>query len=363
MAERGNRGLRALDTRLGPLLLRALSVLHRPRPIPEAPRRIGVLCFGALGDLLLLSSVLEGMRAKLPEARFVLIGSGTNSALAPLLDVEEFVSLPVSRPDRALKRLRALELDLIVDSTQWARLPALLCALSGVASIGFRTAGQNRHYCYAQQIEHRNDRHEIDNLRALAAPLVGALSTLPRLRVTEAERAAVGALDLGRYVVFPPWPSGVNSHLKEWPTENWVRVAERLGQAGVSVVITGAPVDAAASERLANAIGARARVIDMAGKCSLARTAALLEQAACTVSVNTGVMHMAATFARPLVALSGPTNPLRWGPLSGLARNIAPAAEGCGYLNLGFEYPPDPPDCMGSISAAAVIAAVEEALS
>lgn len=364
MSERGNQYLRAADTYVGPLLLRLLSLVHRPPPLPVAPRAIGVLCFGALGDLLLLSSVVEGLRRTLPKARVVLIGSGTNQSLASLLDVDEFVTLPVSRPDRALKQLRALGLDLILDSTQWAKLPALLCALSGVACIGFQTVGQRRHYGYTRCVKHRNDIHEVENFRALAAAaFAGVPDVQPRLVVTETDRAYVAGLGLGRYVVLHPWPAGIRNELKKWPTANWVAVAETLGALGVAVVITGAPADAAAAAVLAEAIGARARSVTLAGKCTLGQTAALLEAAACTVAVNTGVMHMAATFDRPLVALHGPTNPRRWGPLSRRAIDCLPSAAGCGYLNLGFEYPDNPPDCMTSIAPEKVVEAVKEALT
>lgn len=363
MSERGNRYLRAADTYVGPALLRALSLVSRRLPLPQAPRAIGLLCFGALGDLLLLSSLVDGVRKAIPDARIVLIGSGTNRALAPLLDVPEFVTLAVSRPDKALSDLRALNLDLVLDSTQWARLPALLCALSGIPSVGFETPGQKRHYCYSRCVTHRNDEHEVDNFRALAKPCLDIPATRPRLVVSDESRAYITELGLCRYVVLHPWPSGIKSDLKQWPTQNWVALARYLGSRDITVAITGAPVDAPASTVLSEAIGAAARVENFAGKFSLSQTAALLEAAACVVSVNTGVMHMAATFDLPLVALHGPTNPLRWGPLSDMATDCRPSAKNCGYLNLGFEYPENPPDCMGSISPEAVITAVEAALA
>jgi len=81
-----------------------------------------------------------------------------------------------------------------------------------------------------------------------------------------------------------------------------------------------------------------------------------------TVSVNTGIMHMAACCDAPVVGLHGPTNPLRWGPLTARAHNHAPQGMGCGYLNLGFEYPALPPDCMGAIAPEDVIASTLRAL-
>lgn len=363
MAERGNALLRRLDTRAGTPLLRTLSLMRRRRPLPDAPRRIGVLCVGALGDLLLLSAVVEDLKAAHPDARVVLLGSATNSAIAPLLPHQDFVTLPVTRPDKALAALRDLKLDVLIDTTQWARLPALLSALSGAHCVGFQTAGHPRHHCYDQVVEHRNDRHEIENFRALVSTIAQTTDRRPELALSDADRQTVKGLDLGRYSVFHAWPSGINSHLKEWPKASWAETAKVMAAHDVRVVLTGAPVDAENSAALAAHLQPHAEVIDLAGKLRLSETAALLESAVCVLSVNTGIMHMAATFDVPLIALSGPTNPVRWGPLSPKAVNVAPSLKGCGYLNLGFEYPDAPPDCMGAISSDAVADALADILT
>jgi heptosyltransferase III len=48
----------------------------------------------------------------------------------------------------------------------------------------------------------------------------------------------------------------------------------------------------------------------------------------------------------PIVALHGPTNPARWGPLSDNAEVLLPDSPDVAYLNLGFEYPEDAKPCM-----------------
>jgi ADP-heptose:LPS heptosyltransferase len=91
------------------------------------------------------------------------------------------------------------------------------------------------------------------------------------------------------------------------------------------------------------------RIRNRAG-LSLAATAALLAKARLVVSVNTGVMHLAAAVGVPLIALHGPTSARRWGPVGPRAIALESPCDGCGYLDLGFEYSRQPRHCMNAIS-------------
>jgi heptosyltransferase-3 len=78
-------------------------------------------------------------------------------------------------------------------------------------------------------------------------------------------------------------------------------------------------------------------------------------------------MHLAALLEKPLVALHGPTNPHRWGPVypshssEGSTLVLGPGLEeGGAYLNLGFEYPENPTYLMDQISVEAVIVALRK---
>jgi ADP-heptose:LPS heptosyltransferase len=107
--------------------------------------------------------------------------------------------------------------------------------------------------------------------------------------------------------------------------------------------------------------------LNLAGQTNLLTTAAYVNGAAAVVSVNTGTMHLAALFNKPLVALHGPTNPDRWGPVYPGASNgqntlvLGPGLkEGGAYLNLGFEYPQNPIYLMDQISVEAVVDALRK---
>jgi heptosyltransferase I len=139
--------------------------------------------------------------------------------------------------------------------------------------------------------------------------------------------------------------------LKEWPSDRWIRLIEDFTDRDMDVVLTGAESDYACNDALLALISSRSRglVKNVAG-VSLKETARILAQSSLVVSVNTGVMHMAAALGVPLVALHGPTSSRRWGPVSDAAIVVDSPLAGCGYLNLGWERPLRAPACMDCVS-------------
>jgi ADP-heptose:LPS heptosyltransferase len=357
MSERGRSLLRNLDKTAGIPLSMVLGAI-RPRSSrpPEDVSRIGVLMLGVIGDTLLASAIFEDLRRIYPAAVLVALISEGNRGTLDLLDAaDEVVHVAVKKPVDAMRQVRKTGVDILIDIGQWARLSALLAGGSGARfTIGFRTAGQFRHYPFDATVPHSNQLHEIDNFRALLTPLGIQATGVPRLR--DDLRAEVQRLGVNNQVILHPWASGFKSHLREWPEERWAELAVGLRREGYAVAISGGPSDRSRAQALAARLGS-IDVEVLAGRLSLRDTAVALARSAGVVSVNTGIMHLAALVGAPLVGLHGPTNPLRWGPINSNAVVLGPGPEAGGaFLHLGFEYPDRPVDCMGMI-------AVEEVLS
>ena len=136
------------------------------------------------------------------------------------------------------------------------------------------------------------------------------------------------------------WPSGLtHSELKEWPAEHWSRLAQFChDQAGRSFYRrpTGYRRSRAWIERQKE----QARLTNKGG-ATFAETIHLLTNAEAVISVNTGVLHLAAALGLPTVGLHGPSNEKRWGAVGDCVCNLAVPPPQGGYLNLGFEYPAD----------------------
>jgi len=348
---RGNRAARALD-RSGTVALWAASLVRQRRPKPALVERLGVLKTNAIGDTILLSAVIGDLRRGLPETELVVFAGPANEAVAELIEGVKVVELPLARPDRAVRMVRSERVDAMLDFGAWPRLNAVLAAACGAKyTVGFRTKGQGRHYCYDLAVDHSDRVHELDNYRALARAFGVASASLPSFR-PRGETPLPGS----RYVVFHLWPGGYRSELKEWPSSAWRELAGRVRHNGTMVVLTGAPSDRERTKRAAAAVDG----FNAAGRYTFPQLVDVLAGSECVVSVNTGVMLLAAAAGAPTVALNGPTAEHRWGPVGSSVRSVNSTYAGCGYLNLGAEYRGHREDCMEGISVDAVAAAIEE---
>ncbi len=354
---RGSQLKRKIDHAVGTPLLLALGSLRSRRSVPPVIGTVGIISCAAIGDTIIASAIARDLKAALPSCRVIAFISSSSRGITHLVEgFDQEVLLPVTRPLAALRVLHEHPTDVLIDIMAWPRMTALLTALARTRyTIGFSTSRQHRHFAFDSSIRHVAHRHEVDNVRALLAPLGVASGLRPRARsaIAGAGRSAIAE----KAIVLHPWASGFRSFMREWPEDCWAELARSLIADGSPVVITGGPADRSRADSLCARIDRPGRVMVLAGKATLLETAEQLASASAVISVNTGIMHLAASLDCPLVALHGPTDPLRWGPLSDAADVIGPGrSEGGAYLNLGFEYPEDAPDCMSAISVDEVLA-------
>jgi ADP-heptose:LPS heptosyltransferase len=343
-----------------------IGKLKRPRSSPRKIERIVLLQTAAIGDTVLMAGPIQDLRNAYSDAEIILVcGKDNRGAAALLPGIDKFVDVHPHEPVAALMCLRSLKPDLVIDFGPWPRINALLTALSGASySVGFRSDGQHRHFAYDSVVDHSRDRHELDNQRALVAAVMdGSEHSEPQLQVLGARAEW---LDSGNFIVFHAWASGFQKRLKEWPIEHWVELARWATDCGYEIALTGGPADTEDSGGLEAAIRSEvpsANVRNYTGTLSLAHTCQLLTAATAVVSVNTGIMHIAALLDVLTIGICGPTSPKRWGPLGSRAVAVAPPGDDHGYLHLGFEFPRDAQPCMPRVTPQRVIDALEGELT
>lgn len=150
------------------------------------------------------------------------------------------------------------------------------------------------------------------------AALADVVPATPRLQADAAARRRLftrHGLHNDRPVV-ALCPGAEYGPAKRWPAERFAALAARCVEAGASVWILGTDAERQAAEKIL----AAARAVDLTGKTSLLDAVDLLSAATVAVVNDSGLMHVAAALAVPLVALFGSSSQTFTPPLSARAR-------------------------------------------
>ncbi|MEP6791674.1 MAG: lipopolysaccharide heptosyltransferase II, partial [Ramlibacter sp.] len=155
----------------------------------------------------------------------------------------------------------------------------------------------------------------------------------PQLQLKPADiDAALSELGLqrGGYYVFAP--GAEYGPAKRWPAVHFAELAQALT---LPVVLLGSGKEAALCDEIATT-AAHGKCINLAGKTSLMQAFCAIAAAMAVVSNDSGLMHVAAAFGVPQVAVYGSSSPLHTPPLNDRAKVL--------WLKDDLTYQP-PLDC------------------
>lgn len=206
---------------------------------------------------------------------------------------------------------------------------ALIPWLAGIPKrVGYK--GEMRHgLINVMHHDERPPRPMVPFYAALAgAPDAPLRTDLPKpaMRV---DRDTVGAVsarhglhDGARLVVFAP--GAEFGAAKRWPARHFAHLArDILGQhPDTQIALLGSPKDKAAGDEIL-ALVQDARVLNLAGATKLDEAIAIIARASAVVANDSGLLHIASSLNRPVVALYGPTDPDHAPPFSSVAKSLS----------------------------------------
>jgi len=146
---------------------------------------------------------------------------------------------------------------------------------------------------------------------------------------------------------------------KLWELDRFAFLADKMKEKlGAEVIFTGGESDRIAIDNILS--GMKTKALNLAGQTNLKKLAYLYKKCAIVISTDTGPMHVAAAMGSPvIVALFGPTSPLKTGPY-GTKHRIIRAGIECSPC---FKKRCDDMSCMKKITVDMVFEAVKEALT
>jgi lipopolysaccharide heptosyltransferase II len=374
-------------------LVRAADLLSAPlRWLPRrragtAPGRILLLRLERIGDLLMTLDAMGAVRDAWPDAIIDLVVGSWNRPLAELvpgLSRIETIDVPwLSRGEAGTswpaliqhaKKWRG-RYDLAVNFEPDIRSNFLAWIGGAPARHGYWTGGGGAFLTDA--LAYDPHAHVADNAARLVAHAAASAHGRARndgparhvqlsVPPEAATRAGVILADASRPIIGVHASGGRES--KQWHLDRFARAAREVrARHGGTIVLTGSTADRPLINVVRAALGTTP-VIDASGGLDLQDLAALLARLDLLITGDTGPMHLAAAMGTPVVALFGPSDPARYGPLIDARRKRVlrvdlPCAP-CGRVRM----PPERcrghvPDCMDGIQVAAVVDAASDLLS
>ncbi len=297
--------------------------------------RILLVRLRQIGDVVFTTPAVHAVRSRFPTARISYL---VEPAALPIVEhnphLDEVIVAPRTRgvaglrEDFALaRRLRRQRFDLAIDFHGGPRASLLTWMSAAPMRIGYDVVG--RGWMYTHRVARPRalrPRHSVQNQFDLLAPLgigppdparypVEMPVDAGAVRAVTDRLAAANVPARGRLVVVHV---SSNSPFRRWPAESFATAIARLAGAAADrrVIVTAGPSEADAVDRIV--ASARAQLdADAAGRIlrcgefSLSELRALVENAAIYIGGDSGPLHVAATSKVPIVALYGPTLPVR----------------------------------------------------
>ena len=256
-----------------------------------------------------------------------------------------------------LTRLRARRYDLVIDFHGLFKSAMVVALSGGERKIGYDSLQELSGLFYNEKIPEDMQKHAVDRyldfLRHLGATVDNVKFVLPadpRADSNALTLLAEHGLDRRAFVAINPvayWKT------KLWDNDKFAALADDIFEKlGLPVVFTGTEVEAIAPILRTM----RTKGVNLAGRTSLLELAAVYRKAETVVTTDSGPMHLAAAVGKKVIALFGPTDPVRTGPY-GPGHTVIRSNLSCSPCLL---KKCDSMQCMKDISPQQVLAAVED---
>ena len=296
--------------------------------------RILIVRLRQIGDVVFTTPAIHALRARFPDAHLAYIVEPHAAALiAANPHLNEVIVAPRTgwAADVALvRRLRAARFDVAIDFHGGPRASILTWLSGAPVRIGYEVVG--RSWMYTRRVARPRalrPRHSVENqwdlLRALDIPAPDRSRFPVEMTVDPAaaramdERLARAGVEPGDPVIVIHVSAG--NPFRRWPIAAFGALVTVLitRDRRRRVIVTSGPSDRQAAGRvIAHARSLLSHEdgghVTSCGECSLAELRALVERAALYIGGDSGPLHIAATSAVPIVALYGPTLPVRSEP-------------------------------------------------
>lgn len=267
--------------------------------------RFLIIRFSSIGDIVLTSPIVRCLAAKYPEAEIHYL---SKPAFRGILESNPHISkvwMWNEDSKELINELRTMQFDYIIDLHHNLRSFLVKSKLNR-KSASFNKLNIEKYLYVNFRIGKLPDVHIVDRYFATIEKL-GVVNDNKGLDFFIQEKDSVNINDLlpdTHHSGYVALVIGALKATKCLPFEKLLELCEKLQ---FPLVLLGGESEKKEGALLSEKLGLR--VLNMCGKLTLGQSASLVKQASVVVTHDTGLMHIAAAFQKPIVSIWGNTIP------------------------------------------------------
>lgn len=271
--------------------------------------KILILRFSSIGDIVLTTPVVRCVRNKYPDAE---IHYATKQAFASIMQHNPYINKVHVLGDSILDlvgELKKEKFDFVIDLHHNQRT-LLVKTMLGAKSDAFDKLNVEKWLMVNFKIDklpkvHIVDRY-VDTCKAMGVVNDGKGLDYFIVREDEVDIATLPQPFHSGYIA---WVIGAKQNTKRFPVEKIIATLKNTHFPDVPVMLLGGEEDMAEANTIYDACSGKVQLFNAVGQYKLNQSASLVQQAKAVITNDTGLMHIAAAYKRPIISLWGNTIP------------------------------------------------------
>jgi heptosyltransferase III len=285
----------------------------------ENIKKILVIKFGGIGDVILSTPVLPNLKGYFPDAEIhFLTHTNCRDIFIDNPCITRYYSYNFGEPDskRLLKSMRDKEFDLVIDLYGNPRSASITFFSKAKYRVGYNF--RNRKYAYNIIAEGRKDKeHNVEfNLDALRIMDIPVISKELTFYIKDSHRefaddfilnSGINSKDIFGIIISGGWET------KKYKTKDYVELIKKIKEKfDVNILlIWGVERERKECEEIKNGNG---DFVFISPETTLKYSSALMRKCKLIIGNDSGLMHLSVASGVPVLGIFGPTNPESQGP-------------------------------------------------
>lgn len=268
------------------------------------PTKILIIRFSSIGDIVLTTPIVRCLKKQIPNAEIYFL---TKPEYYPIVEANPFIHQVILLEKNILttiETIQSIAFDIIIDLHKNFKSYIIKSSIANAKQISFNKINFEKWVLVNFKVNILPQKHIVDRyFEALTSLNIendkeGLNYFIPNDKGFDFN-SLPEKFKLG-YIVFS---IGAQHETKKMPIQKWIALAAKLQK---PIIILAGKECAADATTIENA---NTHVLSLCGKTSLHETASIIEHCDIVITHDTGLMHIAAAFQKPIVSIWGNTIP------------------------------------------------------